>query len=167
MNVPGELLNPFYQIFTHPPHQLHPIVIHFPIVFLEAEAVFLLLFLTRKKPDYDRWALNFLRLSFWSMLIAVAFGFYDCGLNMGLGNKFLLGFQDRMENVFRFESSVTVHFWLAVLLFGLTFVRLIWRELKKKKIFEGNSVYLFGGLTLLNLWCLLAMSYVGGLISHQ
>ena len=166
MNVFGELLKPFYQILAHPPHQLHPIFIHFPIVFLEAEAVFLLLFLIRKIPGYDRWALNFLRLSFWSMLIAVAFGFHDCGLNMGVGNKFLLGFQDRMENAFRFESSITTHFWLAVLLLVLTFIRLIWRE-QKKKIFEGKSVYLFWGLTLINLWCLLAMSYVGGLISHQ
>ena len=100
------------------------------------------------------------------MLVAVAFGFHDCGLNMGVGNKFLLGFQDRMENAFRFESSITTHFWLAVLLLVLTFIRLIWRE-QKKKIFEGKSVYLFWGLTLINLWCLLAMSYVGGLISHQ
>ncbi len=166
VSLSQQLGKPFYQVFTLPPKQLHPIFIHFPIVFLEAEALFLLLFLIRKKLDYEHWALNFLRLSFWSMLIAVAFGLYDCGLNMGSGNRFLLGLQDRMENAFRFESSVTVHFWLAILLLVLTSARLICRE-QKKKIFEGKSVYLFWGLTLINLWCLLAMSYVGGLISHQ
>jgi len=34
-------LKPFYQIVTAPPRQWHPLLVHFPIVFLTVEALLL------------------------------------------------------------------------------------------------------------------------------
>ena len=113
------------------------------------------------------WAFCFLQASFWSMVPVMAAGIHDSGLNLGPGNKFLLGFEDRWDNAFRFESSISIHVWLAIALFVLTLSRLVWRWKRGEKVFHGGEALIFGLVTFAGMWCLFAMSYVGGLISHQ
>jgi len=161
------LLKPFYRVIVAPPQQWHPLLIHFPLVFLTSEACLMLWYGMTRKSGTERWAYTFLKAGCWSLLPVVAAGVHDCGLALGPGNTFLLGVQDRLENAFRFESSVTVHVWLAGLLLVLTFCRLLWRWRRGPQVWQGPSGYWYGGLTGFGIWCLLAMSYVGGLISHR
>ena len=97
----------------------------------------------------------------------MATGIHDSGLNLGPGNKFLLGFEDRWNNAFRFESSVSIHVWLALALFVLTLSRLLWRWKRGEQVFQGLEGVLFGMVAFAGIWFLFAMSYVGGLISHS
>lgn len=162
----AELIKPFYRIFTAPPHQWHPVLVHFPIVFLGMEAFFLVLFAIKRNKEYENWANNFLKITFGSLFIVIAAGFHDCGLTLGHGNKLILGIQDRWENAFRFQSSITVHFWLAVLTFLIVWLRFLWQS-RDPKVLQGKGSYLYGLMTAIGIWSLLAMSYVGGLINHQ
>ncbi len=163
-----ELIKPFYKVFTSPPQQWHPLLIHFPLVFLILEAFFILVFFLTKKSDYEKLALNFLKAAFVSILIAMAAGIHDCGLNLGPGNKFVLGLQDRFKNAFHFQSSVTVHFWLAIVLLILVLCRLVWCSCEGTGFWKSREqASLYGFLLLIGLWVLLAMSYVGGSLTHQ
>ncbi len=161
------LLKPFIQLVTAPPQQWHPLIIHFPIVCLIFEAVLLVVFSFQKRPEIEAKAFTLLKLGWWSLLIAAAGGMHDAGLNLGPGNRFVLGLQDRWDNLFRFESSITVHVWLAGLLLGVTLCRLLWRWRRGPQVWQGPAKYWYSGLTGFGIWCLFAMSYVGGLISHR
>lgn len=161
------LIRPFFQIFTNPPQEWHPLVVHFPIVFLISEGVLTMLFWLTRKKDYERWALYFLYLAFVSMLIAAIAGFHDVGLDLGEGNKIWLGLKDRWHNLHRLGSSVTVHLWLAVGLAVLTFLRLLWRQKEGKNVLEGRLAFVYGITIFLSLWILLALAYVGGMLSHR
>lgn len=157
---------PFLQIFTAPPHQWHPLLVHFPLVFLIGDAFFTLLFVMTRKTFLAQWAFGFLEAGFWSMFPVMAAGVHDSGLNLGPGNLFLLGLQDRWNNAFHGESSVSVHAWLATVFFMLTLSRLVWRWKRGEKVFRGGENWIYGLVTFLGIWCLMAMSYVGGLINH-
>jgi hypothetical protein len=116
--------------------------------------------------EYECWAYRLLQWTVLFMAIVVVAGLHDSGLNLGPGNKIWLGIHDRWQNRFRLQSSVTLHMWLAVLLFGLTAVRLLWRWRYGSGALAGNQAGGYGILTLLGLWCLMAASYAGGVISH-
>ena len=167
LSAAAELMKPFYKVFTNPPQQWHPLLIHFPLVFLLLEAFFILMFFITRDSHYEKLAFNFLKAGFISILIAMMAGIHDCGLNLGEGNKFLLGFQDRFKNAFRFKSSVTIHFWLAILLFIITLSRLIYCWRKGAQVLRGKGASFYGFLVVIGLWVLLAMGYVGGLLNHQ
>jgi uncharacterized membrane protein len=162
-----ELAKPFYEIFTAPPQQWHPLLVHFPLVFLISEAFFVSLFLVTKKEYFEIGSYHFLNAAFWFLPIVAIAGFHDCGLSLGPGNKFLLGLQDRWENAFRFQSSVTVHFWLAILLIAITSCRLFWRWRSGLGVWKGARGFFYSFLTFWGIWCLFAMSYCGGLLSHK
>jgi hypothetical protein len=160
------LLKPFYQIWTEPPHQWHPLLVHFPIVFLALEAVFLVLFRYSRDASHDRWALLFLYWAATSMLVVALAGLHDSGLNLGPGNKFWLGLQDRWHNAFRFQSSITVHVWLTLSLMAVTALRLVWRARLGSAVLRGRQGWAFAFATVLSLWMLFVAGYVGGRISH-
>ena len=162
-----KLLEPFSQIWANPAHQLHPQVVHFPIVFLVLEAVTLIIFAIRKQPQLASLSLIFLHGAFWTMLLAVLSGLNDVGLDLGAGNRIMLGLHDRWENAFRAESSITIHIWLALILIAITLTRLLWRSLGRGRALAGISGAAFGLLTLLNFWTLLAATYVGASITHK
>ncbi|MBI1870868.1 MAG: TlpA family protein disulfide reductase [Chlamydiae bacterium] len=65
------------------------------------------------------------------------------------------------------ESSVTVHFWLALFLFAITFCRFLMRWWKGSEALQGRRAWIYGLLSLIGIWSLFAMSYVGGLVSHN
>jgi uncharacterized membrane protein len=161
-----KLLEPFSQVWANPAQQLHPQIVHFPIVFLVLEAVTLVIFAIRKQPQLAALSMIFLQCAFWTMLLAVLTGLNDVGLDLGAGNRVMLGFRDRWENAFRAESSVTIHVWLALMLIALTLTRLLWRSLGRGAL-TGISGAAFGLLTLLNFWALLAATYVGASITHK
>jgi uncharacterized membrane protein len=161
-----KLIEPFSQVWANPAHQLHPQIVHFPIVFLVLEAVTLVIFAIRKQPQLIALSLIFLHCAFWTMLLAVLTGLNDLGLDLGSGNRIMLGFHDRWENAFRAASSITIHVWLALMLMALTLTRLLWRSLGRGAL-TGISGAAFGLLTLLNFWALLAATYVGASITHK
>ncbi len=101
------------------------------------------------------------------MALAILAGVHDCGLDLGPGNRFWLGLQDRWNNVFLFRSSVTVHTWLAVFLFTLTLVRLIWRHWQNETALRPPQAYTYGILLFLNLWLLVAAANAGGMLNHH
>ena len=161
------LLKPFYQIVTAPPRQWHPVLVHFPIAFLTLEAVLLGLWRFTGKPEQERWAYAFLHASLWSMLTVALAGLHDTGLDLGPGNPFWLGLQDRWQNMFRWHSSVTLHTWLTLALLAITVTRLLWRKLGGPSALRGAQGWAYGLATLIGLWVLSAAGYVGGLISHK
>jgi hypothetical protein len=161
-----ELLKPFYRILTSPPHQWHAPTVHFPIVFLFLEAAVLGLYVVTRKPDYERWAYAFLHMAFWTMLGVAALGLHDAALDLGAGNKFWLGLQDRLKNSFDFDTPLTVHVWLALALVAITAIRLCWRTFGKASVLRGAQALGYGLLTLIGLWILSAAAYVGGSMSH-
>lgn len=163
---PSKLFSPFVRVWVHPPQQVHPIVVHFPIVLLVLEGLFLFLFFVTKKLHYEIAAYHLLKWGLFSIIITIIAGLHDVGLELGAGNKILLGFNDRIQNMFQFESSITIHSWLAMLLLLLTFVRLWWRSLKRENVLKSYSGFCFGIVSLFSIWVLLAASYMGGLISH-
>lgn len=101
------------------------------------------------------------------MLLAIVSGLNDVGLDLGAGNRMILGFRDRWENAFRAQSSVTIHVWLALTLVAITLTRLVWRSLGRDRALAGVCGVAFGLLTLLNFWVLLAATYVGASITHK
>lgn len=102
------------------------------------------------------------------MLIAAAAGFHDSGVLQDEGGlPILVGWKKRWETFFDFDNLVTVHFWLALLTIALTGIRFSWRWKAGAGLFQKKSGVLYGCLTFFAAWCLLAMSYVGGLVSHE
>jgi uncharacterized membrane protein len=97
----GALLKPFYQIVTAPPRQWHPLLVHFPIVFLTVEALLLGLWRLTGKPAHEPLAYACLHLSLWTMLIVAVTGVHDAGLDLGAGNPLWLGLRDRWQQAFR------------------------------------------------------------------
>ena len=95
------LLKPFYQIVTAPPRQWHPLLVHFPIVFLTVEALLLGLWRLTGKPAHEPLAYACLHLSLWTMLIVAVTGVHDAGLDLGAGNPLWLGLRDRWQQAFR------------------------------------------------------------------
>jgi uncharacterized membrane protein len=162
-----KLIEAFSQVWANPAHQLHPQIIHFPIVFLVLEAVTLIIFALRKQPQIAALSLIFLHCAFWTMLLAVISGLHDVGLDLGPGNRIMLGFHDRWENAFRAESSITIHVWLALTLIGLTLTRLLWRSLGRGRALRGVSGVAFGLFTVVSFWTLLASTYIGASITHK
>jgi uncharacterized membrane protein len=163
----SELLKPFWEVWTAPPEHWHPLLIHFPIVFLILEAVLLGLFRLTGKPDYERWSFVFLHWGFWAIMVAAVAGFHDVGLDLGVGNRIWLGLQDRWHNVFRFQSAITVHAWLALGLLVITLTRLLWRKLGGAVAIRGVRGCGYAGLTFVSLWLLTAAAYVGGRVVYK
>ncbi len=161
------LLAPFFRVFTEPPEEWHPLVIHFPIVFLMLEAVLIGIFCFTKNPNHERNALYALRIAVISLAVAALAGFHDAGAGLGEGNPFILGFQNRIKNFFNFMSPLTVHLWLALSLIVLTLIRFFWREIKGKNALLGLSGILYCFFTLLSLWVLISTAYMGGMLSQK
>jgi len=161
------LLKPFYQIVTAPPRQWHPVIVHFPIVFLAVEAVLLSLWRVTGKPGQESLAYASLHASVWTMLIIAITGVHDAGLDLGPGNLFWLGLQDRWRQAFRWHSSITVHSWLALALVTITVARLLWRKLAGLNALRGRQGWAYGLMIFVGLWILTAAGYVGGMISHK
>lgn len=65
-------------------------------------------------------------------------GALDAGLDLGPGNPLWLGLKDRWANAFRWESSVTMHAWLALGLVATTSGRLLWRKLGRSAVLRGG-----------------------------
>ena len=161
------LLKPFYQIVTVPPRQWHPLLVHFPIVFLTVEALLLGLWRLTGKPAHEPLAYACLHLSLWTMLIVAVTGVHDAGLDLGAGNPLWLGLRDRWQQAFRWHSSITVHSWLALALVAITAARLLWRRFVGPGALRGGQGWAYGLVTLISLWILTAAGYVGGMISHK
>ena len=161
------LLKPFYQIVIAPPRQWHPVLVHFPIVFLVVEAVLLSLWRVTGKPAHELWAHGFLHASLWTMLIVAIAGVHDAGLDLGAGNLLWLGLQDRWRQAFRWHSSITVHSWLALALVAITAARLLWRKFAGPNALRGRQGWAYGLMTFIGLWILTAAGYVGGMINHK
>jgi len=101
------------------------------------------------------------------MLIVAIAGVHDAGLDLGAGNPIWLGLQGRWRQAFRWDSSITVHSWLALALLAITAARLFWRKFGGPDVIRGGRGWAYGLMTLIGLWVLIAAGYVGGMISHK
>jgi uncharacterized membrane protein len=137
------LLHVLVKVYSEPPQQWHPWLIHFPIVFLLLDGLFTVMFWFNHRPEYERWSLSFLSAALATLVLSAFGGIHDSGLDLGEGNVFLLGLQDRWHNAFVFRSSVTVHMWLALVLFGLSFVRFTWRKSLASAL-RGSQAFAYG-----------------------
>jgi peroxiredoxin/uncharacterized membrane protein len=164
---PGALLAPFAAVFTTPLRQWHPLVVHFPIALLVLEAALCALFWARRAAAVERAAFHALYLAFFGLLAAALAGIRDSGLDQGEGMLLAIGLRDRLANLWRFESTITVHSWLALAVVALTLVRLLWRWRAGPRALEGRAAPAYGALTLVGLWCLAAAAYAGGIITHS
>lgn len=161
------LLEPFHGIVTATPRQWHPSIVHFPIALLVLEAALVFLFWLKKSAHLERAAYYALHLSVWALLVTAITGVRDSGLDLGAGEPLLLGFRDRVANLWKLESSITVHAWLAIAVLVLALVRLLWRSCAGPQALAGARGAGYGVLTLLGLWCLVAAGYAGGIITHS
>ena len=160
------LLWPFVGIFVAPPRQVHPVLVHFPIVFLFLETIFTLGFRIGGRAGWDRWAFRCLSGAAACLLPVAAAGFHDAGLDHGAGNALLLGVRDRWGHALRLSSPLTVHVWLVLALATVTLVRLLLRIRERRRGVVGALAWVDGGLGVFGLWCLVATAYVGGSLSH-
>jgi Predicted membrane protein (DUF2231) len=92
-----ELLHALVRVYSEPPQQWHPWLIHFPIVFLLLDGLFTVMFWFKPRAAYERRSLSFLGAALVTMVLAVFAGIHDSGLDLGEGNVFLLGLQDRWK----------------------------------------------------------------------
>ncbi|MBI3557756.1 MAG: TlpA family protein disulfide reductase [Deltaproteobacteria bacterium] len=145
----------------------HPLFVHFPIALLILEAILVAMLFRKKEQNlilFSNWVLALATLS----LIPVLFsGFHDSGFNLGPGSQVLNGIKDRFTNFWRLESTVSLHFLLALALLAITGARLLWRTLAGDQAFQGRQKFGFAALTVLGLWVLFAAGQVGGGISHS
>ncbi|MBI1747873.1 MAG: hypothetical protein HYR55_14995 [Acidobacteria bacterium] len=162
-----ELLSALVKFWIVPPQQWHPWIIHFPIALLVLELGFTVLFWVNRKPQYAAWSKNLLTMTLVTMLLAMLAGVHDSGLDLGSGNHFLLGLQDRLKSAFIFHSSVTVHTWLALVLFSVTAARSIWRKWQAENALKMPQAYAYGVLSFINLWLLLAAGHAGSVANHR
>jgi uncharacterized membrane protein len=161
-----ELLHALVRVYSEPPQQWHPWLIHFPIVFLLLDGLFTVMFWFNPRAEYERWSLIFLGAALVTMVLAILAGLHDSGLDLGAGNVFLLGLQDRWQNAFVFRSSVTVHMWLSLALFALSFARFTWRKCLASALC-GPQAFAYGATLFLNLWLLIATTHVGAMLNHK
>jgi len=161
-----ELLHALVSVYSEPPQQWHPWLIHFPIVFLLLDGLFTAMFWFNPRAEYERCSLSFLGAALVTMALAVFAGIHDSGLDLGEGNVFLLGVQDRWQNAFVTRSGVTVHMWLSLALFGLSFARFTWRKCLARAL-RGRQAFAYGAALFLNLWLLIATAHVGAMLNHK
>jgi len=165
VTLPG-LLEWFRAPFITPPRQWHPILVHFPIVFLFLEAALLFRHAPRPRRELQSAADVFLRLSVWSMIPVAIAGIHDAGLDLGRGNPLWLGLQDRWRNALNLRSSISAHVFLISLLFVLTAVRLIVRARIDPATLEGKKAWIELGLAVLGLVLLVIGTYAAAIVSH-
>ena len=145
----------------------HPALVHFPIVLLLLEGILVFLCLARPNANLERQARLLLTLSLFSLVPVLFTGFHDAGNDLGPGSATWNGLKDRIGNFFRFESTVSLHFILALSVVFLTAVRFAWRTYTKKQSFKGRQGVAFAFITALALWLMFAAGQVGGGISHS
>ena len=161
-----ELLHALVRVYSEPPQQWHPWLIHFPIVFLVLDGLFTATFWFNPRAEYERWSLSFLAAALLTMVLAILAGIHDSGLDLGEGNVFLLGLQDRWQSAFVFRSSVTVHMWLSLALFALSFARFTWRKCLANAL-RHPQAFVYGAALFFNFWLLIAAAHLGATLNHK
>lgn len=148
--------------------QWHPAFVHYPIALLTVELFFLCLYVRTKKPNYELFCFWLLTLAAVSMIPVVLSGLNDSGLDMGPGLPLLLGFQDRLKNAFRLESTISLHVLMTVPVVLSTVVRCMWWWRMRRSAASVNSVQLGLHLVLafVSLILMYAAAYIGGTVSH-
>lgn len=153
-------------LFLHSHRNLHPLLVHFPIVLFCCEAVCLTILQLRKDdPFWKRLSKLSLYTACASALPVVLTGFYDSGLDQQAANPLIVGIQERFRNATKFEDPVSLHFAYAISFIILSLVRLGWRLVLEKETTKAHD-RLFLMVTVFGLWLLFATAQAGGVMSH-
>lgn len=72
-----------------------------------------------------------------------------------------------LRNLFRLESTISLHVLSALAALVIAVGRIWWRARGRDGVFQGWQRHAFAALTLLGLWAIFAASQVGGSISHH
>ena len=142
--MPNELLHPFILLFTAPPHQVHPAVVHFPIALLVVEAVLLGLFAVTRNAAHARAAHRWLVVAFCTLPFVALAGFHDAGMGANGGNEVVAGLQTCWQNAGNLKTPVIVHMGLMVTMVVVSAVRLAWRGRGRPEALRGISGWAFG-----------------------
>lgn len=147
--------------------QWHPLVVHFPTALLLMETLVLLAGCVRPSEKLARlsgWLLLWAAVSLLPVILA---GINDAGLDVGTGWPFWNGLQDRVHNIVRLESAVSLHVLYALATALLVMGRGVWRWRAGPRAAQGRQRFAFAIAALLGLWLLFAAGQVGGGISHS
>lgn len=130
-------------------HPVHPMLVHFPIAFTAAGALFVLLALWKRKALYDQIAFANLVLAAISTIPAGATGIYDNNLNY-LGEA----------------PNAEVKIILGISLFVLTTVTALWRRNNPELIGRRPARVFYVLAYLLSFVMALTLSFLGGVIIY-
>lgn len=154
----------FWQPLLIAPHKyIHPLVIHFPIVFLSLEAA--LLFLNKVMRSKGIWksAKVLLYLAALSLPFVMLAGLHDVGVDIGHGNAIVDGFNDRIKNWNHWSDRLSLHYAYAVVLTLFVWLRTFLVARGKAK-FVATSANL--GFALITIWLMTATAQLGGSLSY-
>jgi uncharacterized membrane protein len=130
-------------------HPVHPMLVHFPIAFTAAGALFMLLALWKRKALYDQIAFANLVLAAISTIPAGVTGIYDNNLNY-LGEA----------------PNAEVKIILGISLFVITTVTALWRRSNPELIDRRPARVFYVLAYLLSFVMALTLSFLGGVIIY-
>jgi uncharacterized membrane protein len=154
----------FWQPLLPVPHKyIHPVLIHFPIVFLIFESVLLVLNKAIRSKGIWKSAKVLLYLGALSLPIVVAAGLHDVGVDVGHGNAILDGLNDRIKNWNHWSDRLSLHVAYALVVTLLTWLRAFLVMSGKGKFVSTAWNVL---LALVAVWILIATAQLGGSLSY-
>jgi uncharacterized membrane protein len=154
----------FWQPLLIAPHRyIHPLVIHFPIVFLSLEAALLFLNKVMKSKGIWKSAKILLYLAALSLPFVMLAGLHDVGVDIAHGNAILDGLNDRIKNWNHWSDRLSLHFAYAVVLTLFVWLRTFLVAQGKGKFV---STWANLGLALIVIWIMTATAQLGGSLSY-
>jgi uncharacterized membrane protein len=158
---------PLLALVPAPWAQWHPLLVHFPIALLVLEAVFVCVLVIRPNTRVAESSTWLLAAAVVSLAPTIITGIRDAGTDLDPASPFWNGLHDRVTNLWRLESSVSLHvlFGLGVTLIAVT--RLTWRLWAGDRILRVRQRMGYALITLFGLWVLFGGGQVGGGISHR
>ena len=130
-------------------HPLHPMLVHFPIAFTAAGALFILLALWRKNELFEKIAYSNLVLAAISVIPAAGSGIYDNAINYG-GDA----------------PNAPVKIALGTTLFVLTTATALWRRKNADLITRKPARVFYVLIYLLSFMIAFTLAFLGGVIVY-
>jgi len=154
----------FWQPLLLAPHRyIHPLLIHFPIVFLLLEAALLLINKLMRSKGVYKCAKVLLYLAALSLPIVGMAGLHDVGVDAGHGNAIIEGFNDRLKNWNHWSDRLSLHVAYVLTLDVLVWVRAFLVAAGKGKFVSTGTNLL---MALITVWILTAAAQLGGSLSY-
>ncbi len=119
----------------------HPYLNHFPVAFFILEAFLLALWAWKKDEAYERFAFLTLKLAMSAMPLVMLAGVVDAG---------------------RLAPMIRPHFFAAIALFSVGFLRLVWRWRRGRSVWEKPAFYFYVFGVFLSVGLTILTGHLGG-----